>query len=63
MKYTLYNGDCIERLKNIPINSIDLVIMDPPYEVGTKGGGSINNVKHMVDTMNELREKDIAKIG
>ena len=59
MKYTLYNDDCIRILESIPTNSIDLVIMDPPYEVGTKGGGSINNVKHMVDTMNELRAKKI----
>lgn len=27
----LYNGDCLEVLKNIPDNSVDAVICDPPY--------------------------------
>lgn len=28
---TLINWDCIQELKNIPDNSIDLVLTDPPY--------------------------------
>ena len=35
--YKLYNGDCLEKLKQIKDNSIDLVIIDPPYE--KKGNG------------------------
>lgn len=27
----LYNGDCLELMKNIPDNSVDLVLTDPPY--------------------------------
>jgi site-specific DNA-methyltransferase (adenine-specific) len=29
--FTLYNGDCIEILKEIPANSIDMIFADPPY--------------------------------
>lgn len=33
---TLYNGDCLELMKNIPDGSVDLVLTDPPY--GTMKG-------------------------
>tara|TARA_A100001015_G_C14822602_1_gene645359 strand:- start:284 stop:805 length:522 start_codon:yes stop_codon:yes gene_type:complete len=28
---TIINDDCIEQLKNIPDNSLDLILTDPPY--------------------------------
>lgn len=31
---TLYFGDCLEVLKEIPDESVDLVLADPPYNVG-----------------------------
>lgn len=31
--YKLLNGDCFELIKKIPNDSIDLVLIDPPYEV------------------------------
>lgn len=34
---TIQLGDCYELIKNIPDKSIDLIITDPPYEIG-KGG-------------------------
>ena len=37
--YKLYNGDCLELMKNIPDGSVDLVLTDPPYVIETKGGG------------------------
>ena len=37
MQVNLYNGDCLEILKNIPDKSVDLVVTDPPYE--KKGNG------------------------
>lgn len=61
MAQTLYNDDCLKVLKSIKDKSIDLIVTDPPYEIDTKGGGSINKVKHMVDTMCELRENKIDK--
>ena len=32
----LFNGDCSELLKNIPSDSVDLVITSPPYNIGKK---------------------------
>jgi len=41
---TLLLGDCLSLLKNIPDNSVDLVITDPPYEFICGGqGGSFGN--------------------
>ena len=30
--YRLMQGDCIELLQQLPDNSIDLIVTDPPYE-------------------------------
>ena len=30
----LHNGDCLEYMKKIPASSIDLIITDPPYNLG-----------------------------
>lgn len=37
--FNLINGDCYEELKKIPDKSIDLIIIDPPYEFVCGGGG------------------------
>lgn len=34
---TLMLGDCLERLRGLPDNSIDAVVTDPPYELGFMG--------------------------
>ena len=39
----IYNGDCLEYLKKIPDNSIDLVITDPPFNIGKKYAGNYND--------------------
>jgi site-specific DNA-methyltransferase (adenine-specific) len=36
---TLFLGDCLERMKEIPDGSVDLVLTDPPYNM-TKTGNS-----------------------
>lgn len=33
----IYNMDCIEGMKQIPDNSIDSIVTDPPYELGFMG--------------------------
>ena len=38
-------GDCLELLKNIPDESVDLVLTDPPYMIGYKTGYR-KNKKH-----------------
>ena len=35
----IYNEDCLETLKRLPDNCIDLIIADPPYEIVSGGGG------------------------
>ena len=46
-RYELYQGDCLEVMKNIPDKSVDLVIIDPPYEIKTmKGGGELGKRKY-----------------
>ena len=48
MQVNLYNGDCLEVLKNIPDDSVDLIATDPPYLISTtNGGGTINKVKKL----------------
>lgn len=32
----LYNGDCLEVLKSIPDDSVNLVLTDPPYNIKVK---------------------------
>ena len=31
-EYSLLFGDCLERMKEIPDGSVDLVLTDPPYQ-------------------------------
>lgn len=45
---SLHNGDCLEKIKKIPNDSIDLIVADPPYFLGmTHNGqkGSFNDLK------------------
>ena len=40
----LRQGDCLEIMKDIPDKSIDLIVIDPPYELETqRGGGFFRN--------------------
>jgi site-specific DNA-methyltransferase (adenine-specific) len=44
-KYKLLFGDCFERLKEIPDNSIDAVITDPPYSIDFLSNRTNNHEK------------------
>ena len=35
----LYQGDCLEVMKNIPEGSVDMVFTSPPYNLGISSGG------------------------
>lgn len=37
----IYQGDCLEFMKNLPDKSIDVVITDPPYGINVIGGNKI----------------------
>ena len=40
MKYDyIEQGDCLELINQIPDNSVDLIVTDPPYVIDNKGGG------------------------
>jgi len=39
-------GDCLEVLKTIPDNSVDLIVTDPPYEFGTGGGAGAFGIRN-----------------
>ena len=36
-KIELMQGDCLERMKEIPTNSVDAIVTDPPYGLGFMG--------------------------
>ncbi len=55
-------GDCLEVLKDIPDKSIDLIVMDPPYQISaTNGGGSVNKVKKLSESLKDLVDADITE--
>ena len=33
----IIHGDCLEKLKDLPDNSVDSIVTDPPYELGFMG--------------------------
>jgi len=39
----VFNEDCMTGLDRIPDHSVDLVVMDPPYELETTGAGAFGN--------------------
>lgn len=55
----LKQGDCLEILKKLPDDSVDLVITDPPYEFAAHGGGAFGSKQR--EYHNELENSDITK--
>ncbi len=49
---TLWQGDCLELMKNIPDKSVDLVLVDPPYGTMRRKKDAI--AKHL----NKIRKWD-----
>lgn len=55
--YKLYNKDCLEVMKNMEDNIVDLVITDPPYEISTSGAGIYKQKdKKYVKELNEMKD-------
>ena len=62
MNVKLYNDDCLNVLKDIEDNSIDLVVTDPPYEVITGGrNGGVKGKPSGILTENKQLMKSIPK--
>lgn len=55
-------GDCLERLRELPDDSIDLILTDPPYDIkNTKAGGSNSLCSRLNNSMSELEDLNIVK--
>lgn len=52
-------GDSIELIKNIPDNSIDLIVTDPPYEVSTRSIGNTLIDMGVGNAFNDLENLNI----
>lgn len=55
----LYQGDCLELMKNIPDNSVDLLLTDPPYVLNTKGGGTVNKIMKLSESLADVEKTKI----
>ena len=53
-KYTLLFGDCLERMKEIPDGSIDLILTDPPYGTTQNKWDSVINLESMWEQLNRI---------
>jgi len=47
----IYNMDCLEGMKRIPDKSIDLIVTDPPYNIGKAKWDKINNYIEWMGTI------------
>lgn len=60
----IIQGDCLEILKTIPDESVDLVFADPPYNMQTEGellrtdGSTFNGVTDKWDKFVSLKDYD-----
>lgn len=54
MSYKLYNGDCLEIMKDIPNKTIDLVLIDPPYNIGKDKWDKWDTVEEYVEFMGKV---------
>lgn len=61
---TIIKGDCIENLKKLPDESVDLIFADPPYFMQTEGelhrtnGTKFHGVEDEWDKFNDYKEYD-----
>ena len=54
MSYELYNGDCLEIMKDIPDKTIDLALIDPPYNIGKDKWDKWDTVEEYVGFMGQV---------
>ena len=61
MKYEIYCDDCLNKMKDIEDNSIDLVLIDPPYNIGKDKWDKWKSVDDYVEFMGKVF-KEIERI-
>ena len=50
----IYNEDCLEGMKRIPDKSVDLIVIDPPYNIKKAEWDSWKTVGEYVEFMGPL---------
>lgn len=58
MKIDLYNDDCFKAIQDIEIDSVDLILTDPPYLIETEGGKKFL-LEGNREVFNEIKDADI----
>ena len=54
MKIELYNADCLEKMKDIPTGSVDMILTDPPYEISNGGGGMMKGGRQFIKQIDNM---------
>ena len=54
MNYKLYNGDCLGVMQEIPSKSIDLILIDPPYNISKAEWDKWKTVELYVEFMGKV---------
>ena len=54
----IIRGDCLEEMKKMPDNSVDLIITDPPYKVSQNYGSGVDadNLRNVASILRTLPE-------
>ena len=60
--HKVIQGDCLEVLRDLPDNSVDLVVTDPPYNLKhINYGGTVNTVKKLNESLKDLERDNLIK--
>ena len=51
----LQQGDCLELMKQLPDESVDLVVTDPPYVLTPHGGGKFTKTRKYLDEIEPMK--------
>tara|TARA_B100000035_G_C21001296_1_gene555047 strand:- start:481 stop:1539 length:1059 start_codon:yes stop_codon:yes gene_type:complete len=62
-KIKLYNGDCLEMLSNVKDKSIQLICIDPPYNIGKDTWDNIENYNLFMISIIKILEKKLKNNG
>jgi len=57
-KNKIIQGDCLEVLKEIPAESVDLILTDPPYQIRWKSQIELHGRKAFYHNYQELKKFD-----
>lgn len=53
----IYNMDCLDGMRQLPDNCVDLVVTDPPYVIETSGAGIYKQAdKQYVKELNNMKD-------